>query len=61
MKTEIIQVEERGFTERFLLSNNKGHLKGFQTNLKHGKIPPALGTDQIAGYVPPAHVLRKKK
>ena len=35
MKTETIQVEERGFTERFFLRNNEGHLKGFQTNLKH--------------------------
>ena len=29
MKTEIIQLEERGFTERFFLRNNEGHLKGF--------------------------------
>ena len=35
IKTEVIQVEEAGFTERFYLRNNEGHLKGFQTNLKH--------------------------
>ena len=63
MKAGVIQVEERGFTERFYLRDNKGHLKGFQTNLKHffmilpaesgpdGKIPPGPGTNQIAGFV----------
>ena len=51
----------------FYLRKNKGHLKGFQTNLKHfliklmsippaetgpdEKILPAHGTNQIAGLV----------
>ena len=58
MKTEVIQVEERGFYEIFLFTYNvQRHLKGFQTNLKHfvmisdGKIPPAPETNQIAGFV----------
>ena len=63
MKTEVIQVEERGFTERFLFTYNKGFFKRFPDKLEtffmippaesgpDGKIPPVPGTNQIAGFV----------
>ena len=35
MKTEMIQVKTEVSPKDFYIHNNKGHLKGFQTNLKH--------------------------
>jgi len=63
MKTEIIQVEEKGFTERFLFTLKQSSFKRFPDKLEtffiippvksgpDGKIPPAPPTNQIAGYV----------
>ena len=65
MKTEIIQVEERGFTELFLLALQQRSFKRFPdkfqvflTNVDSARReragwenPPASGTNQIAGFV----------
>ena len=34
VKIEVMQSKEIGFTDKFYLRNNRGDLKGFQTNLK---------------------------
>ena len=54
IKTEVIQVEERGFTERFLFTQQRRSFKRFPGKLEtlfmisDGKIPPAPGTHQSA-------------
>ena len=52
IKTEVIQVEERGFTDRFLFTQQRRSFKRFPGKLEtlfmisDGKIPPAPGTHQ---------------